>query len=226
MKKNYEEMWKQIRTILKAHPWHGVPIGFHAPSIVTTYIEIVPSDTVKYELEKNTGYLMIDRPQMFSNVCPTLYGFIPQTYCGERVAELCIQKTRRKKIKGDSDPLDILVLTEKMITHNDILVHAVPIGGLMMIDGEEADDKIIAVMQKDAVYGGWKDITDVPKSLIERLKHYFLTYKQAPDTGKRICEIHSVYGREEAYEVINNAHQDYLEKYSDMNELLGKSSEL
>ena len=220
MKNNFEEFGKQIRTILKAHPWHGISIGLSAPSIVSTYIEIVPSDTVKYELEKSTGYLMIDRPQMFSNVCPTPYGFIPQTYCGERVADLCRQKTGRKKVKGDSDPLDILVLTEKMITHNDILVHAVPIGGLMMIDGDEADDKIIAVMRKDAVYGGWKDINDVPKSLIERLKHYFLTYKQSPDAEKRICEIHSVYGKEDAYEVINAAHNDYLEKFRDVNELL------
>jgi inorganic pyrophosphatase len=220
MDKRFEDIWEHVRTILKAHPWHGVSIGINAPAVVTSYIEIVPSDTVKYELEKSTGYLMIDRPQMFSNVCPTPYGFIPQTYCGERVAELCRKVTGRKKIKGDSDPLDILVLTEKMITHNDILLHAAPIGGLRMIDGEEADDKIIAVMQKDAMYGGWKDIQDVPKSLIERLKHYFLTYKQAPDTGKRICEIHSVYGKEEAYEVIKNANLDYLEKYGEMNELL------
>ena len=77
--KNLVDIWKQIRLILKSHPWHGVPIGDDSPGIVTTYIEIVPTDTVKYEIEKNSGYLKVDRPQKYSNVCPTPYGFVPQT---------------------------------------------------------------------------------------------------------------------------------------------------
>src|SRR5215831_10472917 len=75
--------------LFKAHPWHGVPIGKDAPAVVTTYIEIVPTDTVKYEIDKITGHLKIDRPQKYSNVCPTLYGFIPQTLCAGRVGEFC-----------------------------------------------------------------------------------------------------------------------------------------
>lgn len=218
--KSLEKIWKEIRLILKAHPWHGIHIGQNFPDVVTTYIEIVPTDTLKFELDKQSGYLKIDRPQLYSNVCPTPYGFIPQTYCGDRVGQFCCQKSGRKDIKGDSDPLDICVLTEKVITHNDIIVNASPIGGLRMIDGDEADDKIIAIMHKDSVFGEWDDISDCPDSLINRIKHYFLTYKQAPGEEKRICEITHVYGREEAFEVIRRSYDDYLEKFSGMNNLL------
>ncbi|MCE1165923.1 MAG: inorganic diphosphatase, partial [Bacteroidetes bacterium] len=128
------DFFRRVRPLLKAHPWHGVYIGKGAPEIVSTYIEIVPTDTLKFELDKQSGYLKIDRPQLFSNICPTPYGLIPQTYCGNRVAEFCCDKTGRKGIKGDGDPLDICVLTEKVITHNDIILNAVPIGGLRMID--------------------------------------------------------------------------------------------
>jgi hypothetical protein len=69
----------------RAHPWHGVAIGDDAPEIVTLYVEIVPTDTVKYEIDKVSGYLKVDRPQKYSNVCPTLYGFVPRTYCTDRV---------------------------------------------------------------------------------------------------------------------------------------------
>ncbi len=216
-----KEIWKQIRLLLKSHPWHGVSIGENAPQVVTTYIEIVPTDTVKYEIEKFSGYLKVDRPQKYSNVCPTLYGFIPQTLCADNVAQFCMNKTGRKGIKGDGDPMDICVLTEKEISHSDILIRAIPIGGLRMIDGSEADDKIIAVMQGDGIFGEWKDIADCPHSLIERLKHYFLTYKDAPGAEtQRNCEITHVYGSAEAYEVIEKSHRDYLEKYSELDNLL------
>src|SRR5678816_1003266 len=122
------------------HPCHGVETGANAPEIVTAYIEITPSDTVKYEIDKISGILKVDRPQLFSNVVPALYGFIPQTYCKEEIAAL----SGRTGIEGDGDPLDILVLTEHRIVRGDILVQAVPIGGLKMIDNNQADDKIIA----------------------------------------------------------------------------------
>ncbi len=148
-----EPVWRVMGLLYRAHPWHGVHIGHDAPEVVTSYIEIVPTDAVKYEIDKISGYLKVDRPQKFSNVSPTLYGFIPQTYCADRCAELCSTRVDRKDIVGDGDPLDICVITEKPISHGDILVPAIPIGGLRMIDGNEADDKIIAVMQNDAVYG-------------------------------------------------------------------------
>ena len=121
--------------MFRAHPWHGIPIGPEAPEVVNVYVEIVPTDTVKYELDKDTGILKVDRPQKYSNVCPTLYGFIPQTLCAEQVAERSIQRTGRDDIIGDDDPLDICVLTEKHFTHGDFLLHAIPIGGFRLTYG-------------------------------------------------------------------------------------------
>ncbi|UCG27040.1 MAG: inorganic pyrophosphatase, partial [Bacteroidales bacterium] len=188
----------------KSHPWHGVEIGAEAPKVVTCFIEMVPTDTVKYEADKISGYLRIDRPQKYSNIVPALYGFIPQTYSGERVAAFSIEKTKNKKIRGDGDPIDICILTEKEITHGDILVEARPIGGFRMIDENEADDKIIGVLYNDAVYGGYKDIKDCPPAVITRLKHYFLTYKDLPG-NIRDCEVTHTYGIKEAHEVIKRA---------------------
>ena len=193
----------------RAHPWHGVSMGKEAPRVVTTYIEIVPTDTVKYEMDKLTGILRMDRPQQYSNVCPSLYGFIPRTLCAERVGALCSERTGRPGIHGDGDPMDVCVLTEKEISHGDILVQAVPIGGLRMIDGNEADDKIIAVLSGDAVFGSIKDIAECPAPLVDRLRHYFLTYKQGPDRAAHAVEITHVYGRDEAHDVIRTSAQDY-----------------
>ena len=192
----------------KLHPWHGVEIGSGAPAIVTAYIEITPSDTVKYEMDKHSGILQVDRPQLYSNVVPALYGFIPQTYCKEEIAALCTRQTGRTGIEGDGDPLDILVLTEHRIVHGDILVHAIPIGGLKMIDDQQADDKIIAVLVQDGTYTKWKDLFELPEGIIHRLNHYFLTYKLLPGT-KQSVEIPLIYGREEAMEVIKASMADY-----------------
>jgi inorganic pyrophosphatase len=198
-----------MRVAHRAHPWHGIPMGEDAPATVTTYIEIVPTDTVKYELDKASGILRMDRPQQYSNVCPSLYGFIPRTLCAERVAALSAARTGGKGIVGDGDPMDVCVLTEKAISHGDILVQAVPIGGLRMIDGQEADDKIVAVLVGDAVFGAVREIVDLPRGLVDRLRHYFLTYKQGPDRASRAVEITHVYRREEAQEVIRRSAADY-----------------
>jgi inorganic pyrophosphatase len=202
--------------LYRRHPWHGIAIGDDAPRKVAAFIEIVPTDTVKYELDKATGYLKIDRPQKFSNVYPSLYGFIPQTYCGDETGKFCSERTGRPAIRGDGDPLDICVLSERDISHGDILVQAIPIGGLRMIDGNEADDKIIAVLEGDAVYGSWLEIEESPSALVERLRHYFLTYKQVPGPEKARVEITHVYGREEAYEVIRRTQIDYQEKFKEL----------
>jgi inorganic pyrophosphatase len=211
---------RSFRTLMdfmfKSHPWHGVPIGPDAPAVVTVYIEIVPADTVKYELDKATGHLKIDRPQRYSNVVPTLYGFLPQTYSAEATAELCQLRTGRDGIRGDGDPIDICVLTESTIPHGDILLQAVPIGGLRMIDGNEADDKIIAVMHGDVAYGNWRDIGDCPAALVDRLLHYFLTYKSAPDTPHKDVEITHVFGREEAHDLIQRGRDDYSRHFADL----------
>ncbi|MDR1595142.1 MAG: inorganic pyrophosphatase [Prevotellaceae bacterium] len=198
----------------KSHPWHGISFGKDAPKIVTCFIEIVPTDTVKYEVDKISGYLRIDRPQKYSNVIPALYGFIPQTYCGELVAEMSREVLQRFDINGDEDPIDICVLTEKVISHGDILVKARPIGGFRLIDGNQADDKLIAVMDNDAVYGDYNDISDIPSYVLERLKHYFITYKDIPGVVKPKCELVSTYGMAEAHEVIERSIQDYRKRFS------------
>jgi inorganic pyrophosphatase len=215
---------RHLPLLFKPHPWHGIPIGDAAPRTVTCFIEIVPTDTVKYELDKETGYLKVDRPQKFSNICPSLYGFIPQTYCGERVGAFCGERTGRQGVVGDGDPMDICVLTEKDISHGDIILRAIPIGGLRMIDGDEADDKIIAVLQDDAMYGGWRDLHDAPPALVERLRHYFLTYKQVPGAAPPRVEITHVYDREEAYLAINHSRADYEAHFATLKAKIAKTT--
>lgn len=194
----------------KAHPWHGVSIGDGAPDEVTVFVEIVPRDTVKYEVDKETGYLKIDRPQQYSNVVPANYGFIPQTYCSSRIADRARTRSSISISDGDGDPLDILVLSEHHIPRGDILLKARPIGGFCLIDGGEADDKIIAVLKGDKVFEQYTEISQLPKGILERFEHYFLTYKSLPDEPNK-CEIAFSYGREESYEVIRAAIDDYAD---------------
>ncbi len=218
-KEAFNKIWKMIGLRYKSHPWHGIDIGPDAPELVTAFIEVIPSDTVKYEVDKTTGYLKIDRPQKFSNIVPALYGFVPQTICKDEVAAYCMEQTGKTDIVGDDDPLDICVLTEREVTHGNIIVHAIPIGGFRMIDNGEADDKIIAVLKSDEVYGRWNNITDLPSTILNRLQHYFLTYKQLPGEAPK-CEIAAVYGREEALEVIKRSRQDYNKIYGNLEEAL------
>jgi len=208
--------------MFKAHPWHGVSISEKAPEVVTAYIEIVPTDTVKYEVDKDSGFLKVDRPRRFANYCPVYYGLVPQTYCGEKVAAMFSKRAKRKDMVGDGDPLDICVLTEKTIPHSDILLTAIPIGGFSLADGGEADDKIIAVMKDDAAYGDFKDIGDCPVALIDRLRHYFLTYKHAPGDVRHKVEITGVYGREEALRVLRASHADYRQRFPELESLWPK----
>lgn len=200
----------------KAHPWHGITAGKLAPEIVTCFIEIVPTDTVKYEVDKESGYLSIDRPQKYSNIIPALYGFIPQTYSAERVAELTNAGLNRTDIEGDNDPVDICVLTEKDITHGDIIVKARPIGGFRLLDHNKADDKLIAVLENDAIYSHYRDIKDVPTLVIDRLKHYFTTYKDLPHDKSPRCILAGIYDVHTAHEVIRRSIEDYDNKYKNV----------
>jgi len=210
-----EEIVKKVGKLHKPNPWHGVSFGDNFPNELTAFIEIVPTDTVKYEIDKATGYLMIDRPQKFSNIFPALYGFVPRTYCAEKVAAYSAEKTG-KNLEGDKDPIDIVVLSERAINHGDILVNCLPIGGIRMLDKGEADDKIVAVLHGDSVYGDLKDISECPKAVLDRILHYFLTYKQAPGKPAPEVEIAGVYGVEEARKVLQLSHEDYLAHYGDV----------
>ncbi len=219
MSKSVQPLWKLLGVLFKPHPWHGISPGDRVPDQVQCFIEVVPSDTMKYEIDKVSGYLRVDRPQKYSNICPALYGFIPQTFCGDLVAAYSTEKTGRS-LAGDADPLDICVLTDRPIQHGNVIVECIPIGGFRMLDHEEADDKIIAVLKEDATYGSWNEIEQVPEAMLDRLRHYFLTYKLAPGSASGNTEISHTYGREEALEVIRRSLADYQSRFGNLEEIL------
>ena len=196
----------------RRHPWHGLyahPDGA-AEGVVQVYVEMLPTDVVKYELDKASGFLMVDRPQRTTSSPPALYGFIPRTYCAEEVAKRCPGVE-----VADHDPLDICVYSERHINRSDIILNARVVGGIQMIDGGEADDKIIAVLDGDNIWGDVQDISDLPDIKIERLQHYFSTYKLQP--GKEVdIKVDHVYGREEALKVIEAAEKDYWAHYEEL----------
>ena len=193
----------------RPHPWHGLAPGPEPPGVVTAYIEITPFDLVKYESDKHSGYLRVDRPQASSSLPPTLYGYIPRTLCADRVAALCTDDVR-----GDDDPLDICVISERPINRADLLLEARVIGGLQMIDGDEADDKIIAVLSNDTTWSDARELGDVPSAMVERLRHYFETYKLVP--GKpSTTRIEQAYDRAHACRVVEAAIADYVDAFGD-----------
>ncbi len=192
----------------RPHPWHGLEVGPDPPVVLNAYIEITPFDLMKYEVDKVSGYLHVDRPQRSSAQHPALYGFVPRTYCDERVRRLA-----RGARRGDGDPLDICVLSERAITRNEIVVRGRVIGGLQMIDDGDADDKIISVLDNDYVWGRARDVRDVPPVLVERLQHYFLTYKLVPSQRAQ-TRVAAVYGRVHALKVVRAAMADYDDNYA------------
>jgi inorganic pyrophosphatase len=193
----------------RPHPWHGLDAGPDPPAVVHAYIEITPFDWVKYELDKQTGYLRVDRPQRTSSQPPSLYGFVPRTYCGPRVCELTPGAER-----GDADPLDICVLSERPIDRSEIILNARVVGGLQLLDGGEADDKIVAVLENDFVWGRLDELDELPDVLVERLRHYFETYKLVPGSENTI-QIRSSYGRDHARNVVTAAMADYDEEFGE-----------
>ncbi|MEM9185641.1 MAG: inorganic pyrophosphatase [Planctomycetota bacterium] len=194
----------------RPHPWHGLEAGPSAPEIVHAYIEITPFDRVKYELDKKTGYLIVDRPNRTSAFSPTLYGFIPKTFCGKRVQALLPGAQA-----GDGDPLDICVISERPITNPEVILKARVVGGLPMLDSEEADDKIIGVLANDAMWGDVHDVAHLPKVLVDRLRHYFSTYKSLTPEEAATVRIDKAYGREHALSVVQAAMADYVEEFGD-----------
>jgi inorganic pyrophosphatase len=191
----------------RPHPWHGLEVGPEVPRVVHAFIEICPFDLVKYEVDKTTGYLRVDRPHRSSSQHPTLYGFIPKTYCGERVGALMPEAAR-----GDGDPLDICVISERPISKTEILLNARVVGGFPMLDGGEADDKIIAVLENDPLWSSIDDIADLPPALIERMRHYFMTYKLIPGEENKVS-IGPAYGFDHAKIVIQASIADYNSEF-------------
>jgi inorganic pyrophosphatase len=191
----------------RPHPWHGLDVGPDPPRIVHAYIEITPFDLIKYEIDKTTGYMLVDRPQRTSSQPPTLYGFIPRTYCGRRVHALSPKAGR-----GDGDPLDICVISERPLNRSEVILSARVVGGLQAIDGGEADDKIIAVLENDRFWSDTDDVSELPEVLVNRLEHYFSTYKMRPG-GQSQMSIESIFDRDYALRVVAAAIEDYDETF-------------
>jgi len=193
------------REFLKSrpHPWHGLEVGPDPPGTIYAFIEITPFDLVKYELDKESGYMVVDRPQLTSSLPPALYGFIPRTYCQEAVGALMPDAQG-----GDLDPLDICVLSERSINRGDVLLRVHVVGGLPTLDNERADDKIIAVLENDALWGNVRNIDDLTPAVVERLSHYFSTYKQRSQDSNKV-QVGKPYGKAHAEKVIRTAIEDY-----------------
>ena len=180
-----------IRTINVLHPWHGAHFGPNAPTIVNGLIEIPQGSRSKYEIDKETGLLKLDRVIYSSFHYPINYGFIPQT------------------LGHDNDPLDICILSSQSIQPL-CLVEATVIGNMQMIDSGEADDKIIAVAAQDPSVNYIRDIDELPKHFFNELKNYFEQYKVLENKQVEIKEFQN---KSTAFEVINEAIELYKQKF-------------
>ena len=177
---------------MNLHPWHEVSIGKRVPEVVNGIIEIPKNHRAKYELDKESGMLKLDRVLYSSINYPANYGFIPKTYC------------------DDGDPLDILVMSQIEIVPMCI-VEAKVIGVMSMIDGDEQDDKIIAVAENDMSVNHYNDISELPEHHIRELRSFFEDYKKLEHSPDVIVEHFK--GKEEAKEVIQRSIEDYIKKY-------------
>jgi inorganic pyrophosphatase len=173
------------------NPWHDVKVGDNAPEIVNGIIEIPKGSRAKYELDKETGMIMLDRVLSSPMYYPANYGFIPKTYC------------------DDNDPLDILVLCQEDLYPNT-LVEAKVIGVMHMIDGGEGDDKIIAVAKNDPAVRDYNELDELPGLLKEEIEIFFADYKKLE---KKTVEITGFGGREKALQVVNQSIIDYNKKF-------------
>lgn len=153
-----------------SHPWHGIPAGENAPRIVNAVIEIPQGSRCKYEIDKESGLLKLDRVIYSSFYYPCNYGFIPQTY------------------GDDKDPLDILVLTSVPVQAL-CLLQAKVLGVMQMVDSGDADDKIIAVAANDPSVNHYNNIEELPKHFFDELRHFFEEYKKLENKTVKVDEI-------------------------------------
>lgn len=152
------------------NPWHDVDYGEDVPEEVNVIIEVPKNSTLKYELDKETGLIQLDRVLYSAVHYPGDYGFIPRTYW------------------EDNDPLDILVLSNFPV-YPLTIVRARPIGVIHLTDNNENDDKIIAVHARDPRFDRYRDITDVPEHVMAEIKHFFETYKQLQQKQVKVLSI-------------------------------------
>ena len=171
--------------------WHDLDPKYITPDKFTAVIEIPEGSKKKYELDKRTGLLRLDRILHTATHYPANYGFIPRTYA------------------DDDDPLDVLVLCSETIRPMS-LVRVSPIGYFAMKDGNAMDEKILAVPFGDPVYSSYHDVSDLPAHIAEEITHFFNVYKSLE--GENV-EIAGVHGREAAIEVIRKCYDNYIEKF-------------
>lgn len=191
----------------RPHPWHGIETGPRPPSLITVFVEITPFDHIKYELDKHSGILKIDRPQYTSSRPPTVYGCIPRTLSGAQVATLMTGAT-----DGDGDPLDVCVVSSHPINQSQVILTARVVGGIPMLDDNAADDKIVGVLVGDAAWSAVADIDQLPHAIVEQLVHYFSSYKRIRNPTHSYS-IGAVYGHEHAEAVVAAAMRDYVDSY-------------
>ncbi|MEM1323425.1 MAG: inorganic diphosphatase [Bacteroidota bacterium] len=184
---------------MRGHPWHDVQNGDNTPEFVRGIIEIPKNCRAKYELDKESGMLILDRVLYTSINYPANYGFIPQTYC------------------DDNDPLDILVLSQITIVPM-CLVEAKVIGVMQMLDGGEKDDKIIAVAANDMSVNHFNDISELPAHSIKELRSFFEDYKKLEN---KTVVVEDFNGREIAMEVVKQSIADYQKKFGPIRRGLG-----
>lgn len=176
---------------MRQHPWHDVSYGEDAPEKVMGIIEIPKNTRAKYELDKDSGMLILDRVIYSSMYYPTNYGFIPQTYC------------------DDEDPLDILVLSQIEIVPM-CLVEAKVIGVMQMLDGGEMDDKIIAVAANDMSVAHFNDVSELPEFWKKEMRNFFQDYKKLEN---KTVEVEEFQGRDKAMEIVKQSIEDYKIKF-------------
>lgn len=171
--------------------WHDTMPSLVNPEKFVAVIEIPKGSKVKYELDKSTGLLKMDRILYTSTHYPASYGFIPRTYA------------------DDLDPLDVLVLCSENI-YPMTLVECYPIGAIGMVDGGSRDEKIICVPVNDPSYNSYVDISQLPKHIFKEMKHFFSVYKalEGKDTA-----VNDVMGREEAVRIVSESINAYNNKF-------------
>ena len=171
--------------------WHDISPKRITPEEFICVIEIPKGSKKKYELDKETGFLMLDRILYTSTHYPANYGFIPRTY------------------GDDGDPLDVLLLCAQTLEPLT-LVKAKPIGVISMVDNGQGDEKIIAVPSNDPTYNHYTDISQLPAHIFDEMSHFFSVYKNLENKQTAVNE---VMGREKAVEIIEKAIADYVEEF-------------